>query len=74
MEHPDALVLGARTFDRAVPLRSRIGNILTRRLMQALIGAKLQDTQTGLRGIPAAHVRARCCGWKRAATSSSWRC
>src|ERR1017187_1398090 len=42
-EHPDALV----------PLRSRFGNILTRRLMQTLIGSKLQDTQTGLRGIPA---------------------
>ncbi len=53
MEQPGALVLGARTFDAAVPLRSRFGNLLTRRLMQALIGAKLQDTQTGLRGIPA---------------------
>jgi glycosyltransferase involved in cell wall biosynthesis len=52
MEHPDALVLGVRTFDGAVPLRSRFGNILTRRLMQALIGTRLQDTQTGLRGIP----------------------
>ena len=54
MENPDALVLGCRTFDNAVPLRSRFGNILTRRLMQLLIGASLQDTQTGLRGIPAA--------------------
>ena len=52
LENPDALVLGARTFDDAVPLRSRFGNLLTRRLMQVLIGAKLQDTQTGLRGIP----------------------
>ena len=53
-EHPDALVLGSRTFDADVPLRSRFGNILTRKLMQTLIGGKLQDTQTGLRGIPAA--------------------
>jgi glycosyltransferase involved in cell wall biosynthesis len=52
MERPDALVLGVRTFDGAVPFRSRFGNLLTRRLTQALIGAKLQDTQTGLRGIP----------------------
>lgn len=52
--HPEALVLGSRTFDAEVPLRSRFGNILTRRLMQTLIGSKLQDTQTGLRGIPAA--------------------
>src|ERR1035437_4728131 len=53
-EHPEALVLGSRTFDTEVPLRSRFGNILTRKLMQTLIGAKLRDTQTGLRGIPAA--------------------
>src|ERR1019366_4612974 len=52
--HPGALVLGSRTFDSAVPLRSRFGNILTRRLMQTLIGTRLGDTQTGLRGIPAA--------------------
>jgi glycosyltransferase involved in cell wall biosynthesis len=52
-QHPDALVLGSRTFDAAVPLRSRFGNLLTRKLTAALIGAKLQDTQTGLRGIPA---------------------
>src|ERR1017187_52378 len=53
-EHGEALVLGSRCFHAAVPLRSRFGNILTRRLMQTLIGSKLQDTQTGLRGIPAA--------------------
>ncbi len=50
---PDALVLGARAFDRDVPLRSRIGNVATRGLMHALLGQKLADTQTGLRGIPA---------------------
>ncbi|MEO8595270.1 MAG: glycosyltransferase [Candidatus Solibacter sp.] len=53
LQQPEALVMGARTFDDAVPLRSRFGNVLTRRLMAALIGTKLQDTQTGLRGIPA---------------------
>src|ERR1039457_6814595 len=52
-EHPGALVLGSRTFDAAVPLRSRFGNLLTRKLTATLIGARLQDTQTGLRGIPA---------------------
>src|SRR5450759_4640951 len=52
-EAPGALVLGSRSFDAEVPLRSRFGNILTRKLMQTLIGGKLQDTQTGLRGIPA---------------------
>lgn len=54
LDHPGALILGARTFDADVPLRSRFGNILTSKLMHALIGARLRDTQTGLRGIPAA--------------------
>src|SRR5206468_2047006 len=48
VEQPEALVLGARSFDGSVPLRSRFGNLLTRRLMQLVVGARLQDTQTGL--------------------------
>jgi glycosyltransferase involved in cell wall biosynthesis len=67
-EHPEALVLGSRTFDAGVPLRSRFGNILTRKLMQTLIGGKVQDTQTGLRGIPAALaarlLRVEACGYE----------
>ena len=52
-EHPDALVLGVRSFkDTITPLRSRIGNDLTCLLMKILVGQKLADTQTGLRGIP----------------------
>jgi glycosyltransferase involved in cell wall biosynthesis len=47
-----SLVLGARSFQGAVPLRSRIGNELTRSIMHVLLGRKLRDTQTGLRGIP----------------------
>jgi len=54
LESKGALVLGSRTFQRAVPLRSRIGNVLTRGVMHLLLGQKLRDTQTGLRGIPAA--------------------
>ena len=53
MDRPDALVLGSRQFEGDVPLRSRIGNIATRGVMHALLGQKLTDTQTGLRGIPA---------------------
>ncbi|HEX6972558.1 MAG TPA: glycosyltransferase family 2 protein, partial [Limnochordia bacterium] len=56
LENPGSLVLGARAFDRDVPLRSRIGNGLTRALMRLLVGQKLADTQTGLRGIPASLV------------------
>src|ERR1700733_7900602 len=60
-ESPDALVLGARSFDGAptqskVPLRSRFGNVLTRRAMHMLVGQNLTDTQTGLRAIPRALV------------------
>jgi glycosyltransferase involved in cell wall biosynthesis len=49
---PRHLVLGVRTFGRSVPLRSRLGNTLTRTIMRAITGQKLSDTQTGLRGIP----------------------
>ena len=48
------VVLGARTFSASVPLRSRFGNTLTRRLFGFVTGVRLQHTQTGLRRIPAA--------------------
>lgn len=51
-QHPDRLVLGTRTFSGDVPLRSQIGNVVTRLVMRALVGQNLSDTQTGLRGIP----------------------
>jgi glycosyltransferase involved in cell wall biosynthesis len=50
--NPDALVLGARAFGDDVPLRSRFGNVMTSGVMHALLGRKIADTQTGLRGIP----------------------
>ena len=49
----DAIVLGARRFDTAVPARSRLGNTVTRVLFRAATGDAVQDTQTGLRGFPA---------------------
>src|SRR5438105_468133 len=49
---PKALWLGVRNFKIGVPWRSRIGNNFTRWIFQLLIGHALQDTQTGLRGIP----------------------
>jgi putative flippase GtrA len=48
----NALILGVRSFTGRVPLRSRLGNHLTRGLMRVMVGQKLADTQTGLRGIP----------------------
>ncbi|MDE3164567.1 MAG: bifunctional glycosyltransferase family 2/GtrA family protein [Acidobacteriota bacterium] len=53
---PAALLLGARAFAGRVPLRSRAGNRITSLLMRALTGQRLSDTQTGLRGIPAALI------------------
>ncbi len=51
-QNPDSLVLGARGFDGAVPRRSRAGNVISRAVFRLLMGQKLRDTQTGLRGIP----------------------
>ncbi len=47
--HP---VLGVRAFSGDVPLRSRFGNMLTRRVFAFLTGTSITDTQTGLRGLP----------------------
>jgi glycosyltransferase involved in cell wall biosynthesis/SAM-dependent methyltransferase len=49
---PDCLVLGVRKFSQDVPLRNRLGNTLTRHMVRMLMGKKLSDTQTGLRGVP----------------------
>jgi glycosyltransferase involved in cell wall biosynthesis len=53
---PDALVLGVRLFVGNVPLRNRIGNGITRFVFTLINGDKVQDTQTGLRGIPLQHM------------------
>ncbi len=50
-ECPGCLVLGARDVEQMIP-RSKAGNRLTRTLFRILHGIDLQDTQTGLRGIP----------------------
>ena len=52
----DGLVLGVRSFSGKVPLRSRFGNWWTRWFFFLMTGLMVRDTQTGLRGIPAALV------------------
>lgn len=52
--HCDGLVLGVRSFSGKVPLRSRFGNWWTRWFFFLMTGLMIRDTQTGLRGIPAA--------------------
>ncbi len=49
---PESLVLGARGFDGEVPGRSHVGNRIAALVFRLLVGQKLRDTQTGLRGIP----------------------
>ncbi|MDQ7991138.1 MAG: glycosyltransferase [Propionicimonas sp.] len=52
------LVLGCRAFTGGVPWASRLGNAVSRGLFRLAAGFAVSDTQTGLRGIPAALV-----GW-----------
>ncbi|MFC7364676.1 MULTISPECIES: glycosyltransferase family 2 protein [Bhargavaea] len=52
------LVLGVRDFIHPdIPGRSLFGNRLTSRLFKMLFGTRLNDTQTGLRGIPRREIR-----------------
>ncbi len=53
----DAVILGIRDFSHShVPWRSQLGNRLTRWLIRWLFDTKIEDTQTGLRGIPKQHL------------------
>lgn len=54
----DDVVLGVRRFTGRVPVRSRLGNAVTRRLFAIVTGRDVVDTQTGLRGYPP-----RMLGW-----------
>ena len=53
---PDAMVLGIRNFTGDVPLKSRLGNGITRRLFCLIHGGDVRDTQTGLRGFPTEQI------------------
>ncbi len=58
VKQPTHLIMGVRQFQGKVPLRSSIGNSLTRSVFALLLGKVLTDTQTGLRGIPLKLVQA----------------
>ncbi|ACZ23161.1 glycosyl transferase [Sanguibacter keddieii DSM 10542] len=51
-----SMVLGSRLFVGDVPLRSRLGNSVTRTLFRLATGLRVHDTQTGLRGYPASSL------------------
>lgn len=47
------LIIGSRDFNtNKPPLKSRVGNILTSKVLRILYGINIHDTQSGLRGIP----------------------
>ncbi len=52
VQQPAVLWLGSRTLNKNVPLRSRFGNALTRKVFSLIMKKSVYDTQTGLRGIP----------------------
>ena len=47
--HPGSLILGVRDFDKDIPLRSKLGNKITRTAFHIISRTKVTDTQTGLR-------------------------
>ena len=47
-----SLILGCRSFDEDIPLRSKLGNNISKVMYSIFLGLKLQDTQTGLRALP----------------------
>jgi glycosyltransferase involved in cell wall biosynthesis len=54
---PDKVVLGVRQFELPqVPFRNRLGNRMIRGVFWLMAGRYLQDTQTGLRGVPVSYV------------------
>jgi len=46
------LVMGSRGLNKDVPFRSLFGNLLTRFVFAAVVGRRIGDTQSGLRGVP----------------------
>lgn len=57
-ENPQNLILGCRNFDSFnVPVKSRVGNKLTRNVCKWLCGLDISDTQTGLRAVSIEFMR-----------------
>lgn len=53
LEKESFLILGVRKFNHNVPLRSKLGNIISQKFFSFILNKNIIDTQTGLRGIPA---------------------
>ena len=58
IKNPEDVILGVRDFDNSdVPFRSQFGNKVTRQVLNLLVGIKISDTQTGLRGLSLANMK-----------------
>lgn len=55
-KNPNTLVLGSRKLKGNVPLRSQIGNTVTRFIYRLTTGLSIYDTQTGLRAFSGALI------------------
>ena len=49
LENEGSLLLGSRAQSKNSPLRSRIGNYITKKVFSLTTGVKVEDTQTGMR-------------------------
>ena len=58
--HPGELVIGSRRLKGRVPLKSRLGNTITRYIFRLSTGKKVYDTQSGLRGFPVDFLQFMC--------------
>lgn len=57
IKYPNALILGSRRFDnKTVPLRSRLGNFITRNIFALANRKYVYDTQTGLRAFSTSRI------------------
>jgi len=62
--HPGDLLLGVREVSSpAAPIRSRAGNAFSRHAARFVLGLRLVDAQTGLRGLPR-HFAEACLGMR----------
>lgn len=60
-KHPEAMILGVRSFTRkGVPLVRMAGNVFTRVVFFVVVGRFIRDTQTGLRALPTSWIPELC--------------
>lgn len=59
-KNPGALIIGSRAMAGHVPLKSRLGNAITRHVFSLAAGVRVHDTQSGLRGFTSALLPFMC--------------